>query len=87
MAQETQKVTDKLLEEIKKHVVNKKGEDNPFSFDYDDVGLEVDQFIKDNDVKDELFEELLHSIFSGDAINEEEIKGKYVSLLMEVGTY
>jgi len=87
VAQETQKATDKLLEEIRKHVVDEKGGDDPFCFDDSEIESEVDQLIEDNDVKDELFEELLHLVFSGETINEEEIKEKYVSLLMEVGAY
>ncbi len=85
--QETQKSTEKLLEEIKKHVVEEKGEGVPFGFDDADVESEVDQLIEDNDVKGELFVELLHLVFSGETINEEEIREKYVSLLMEVGEY
>lgn len=87
VAQETKKSTDKLLKEIKKQVVDEKGEDNPFGFEDSDVESEVDQLIEDNDVKNKLFEELLHSIFAGEAIDEEEIKEKFVTLLMEVRAY
>lgn len=35
----------------------------------------------------DLFEELLNSIFSGETIDEDEIKNRFVTLLMEVNTY
>lgn len=84
---ETQKETDRLLEDIKKHVVKEKEGDEPFGFMDIDVEGEVDLLIEDNEVKDELFEELLHCIFTGVDISEKELVDKYVTLLMEIKKY
>ena len=53
----------------------------------DDIDEDVDGLIGDADVKEELLEEILLSIFSGNSINEEEILSKYVSLLLKEKEY
>ena len=83
----TQKETDKLIVDIKKDVVEKKSDDVYFDLYETDVEEDVDQLIEDTDIKNELYEELLHCIFADEDINEEEVIEKYSTLLLEVKRY
>lgn len=79
---------DLLLDKIIKAAVKEREDEDPFViFDSDSETLRIEGVIEDNDIESVLFEELLHTIISGDDIDEDEIIKGYVKLVNDLNPY
>jgi hypothetical protein len=86
ITKETNLETERLLKEIKENVIQQRDDEEDDLLGID-VEEELEEKIAENDTKNELFEELLHTIFSGEQIDDKGIIEKYVEILMTVNGY
>ncbi len=78
--------TDRMLEKIKDEAV--KENDDPFEiFDRDSEIIKIEGVIEDNNIENSLFDDLLHTIISGDEIDEAKIIKEYVKVVRDLNPY